>query len=109
MKSTIIYTIVFIPSLLFSMFSHADEYVITLKNKKFSPNDLSIPAGHKVKVTVKNQDKFPAEFESSDLNREKLLPARRAVTLYIGPLDIGYYKYCDDFHCDRTKGLITSK
>ena len=109
MKRTLIYTIVFVSSLLSSVVSHAEEYVITLKNKNFSPNDLSIPAGHKVKITVKNQDKFPAEFESSDLNREKVLPARRAVTLYIGPLEIGSYSYCDDFHCDRTKGLITSK
>ena len=109
MKSTLFYSIVIVTSLLFSVVSHAEEYVITLKNKNFSPNDLSIPAGHRVKITVKNQDEYPAEFESSDLNREKLLPAKRAVTLYIGPLDIGSYSYCDDSHCDRTKGLITSK
>lgn len=109
MKGTLFYTIVFITSLLFSVATHAEEYVITLKNKQFSPHDLSIPAGHKVKITVSNQNEFPAEFESSDLNREKVLPAKHAVTLYIGPLEIGSYSYCDDLDCDITKGLITSK
>ena len=57
----------------FSASAHADEYVLTLKDHHFSPKTLSIPAGQKVKLTIKNLDPTPAEFESSDLNREKVI------------------------------------
>ncbi len=95
--------------LLFSASAQAEEYVITLKGNQFSPKELIIPSGRKIKVTVKNLDATPAEFESSDLNREKVVAANSEVIVFIGPLDAGRYGYFDDFHRDTTTGMIIAK
>lgn len=109
MKRSFVCPVVLSASLLFSAAAHADEFVITLKNNQFSPNELVIPAGQKIKITVKNQDATPAEFESTDLNREKVAGANSEITIFIGPLDAGSYNYFDDFHRDTTKGIIIAK
>lgn len=85
-----------------------DQYVITEKDKKFSPEVLTIPAGQKVKITVKNMDSTPAEFESSDFDREKVVEANSQIIVFIGPVDPGTYGYFDDFHRETT-GKITAK
>lgn len=82
------------------------EYVITEKDKVFSPAILTIPAGQKIKVTVKNLDSTPAEFESSDFDREKVVGANSDIVVYIGPLDAGKYTYFDDFRRESTGTII---
>ena len=89
--------------------AHAEDYVITIKDHQFSPQDLTIPAGQKVRITVKNLDATPAEFESSDLDREKVVGGNSEIIVFIGPLEAGRYGYFDDFHRDTTKGTITAK
>jgi plastocyanin len=82
------------------------DYVITLKDNVFSPAELVIPAGQKIKLTVKNLQSKPAEFESSDLDREKVVEANDEIIVLIGPLDAGKYGYFDDFHRDTTATII---
>ncbi len=89
--------------------ARADDYVLTLKDHKFSPQELALPANQKIKLTVKNMDATPAEFESADLNREKVVDANAEITVFLGPLDPGTYGYFDDFHRDTTTGKITVK
>lgn len=109
MKRSLVYSVALSASLLFSVAAYAEDYVITLKNNQFSPKELIIPAGQKIKITVKNQDATPAEFESGDLNREKVVGANSEIIIFIGPLDAGSYGYFDDFHRDTTTGMIIAK
>jgi plastocyanin len=95
--------------LLYSAAAQADDYSITIKGNQFSPAELTIPAGQKVKITVKNLDATPAEFESYDLNREKVVSGNSEIVVFVGPLKVGSYAYFDDFHRDTTKGTITAK
>jgi len=88
--------------------AHAEEYVITLKDHRFTPQNLTLPAGQKIKLTVKNEQAAPAEFESADLSREKVVGANSEITVNLGPLDAGSYGYVDDFHRE-TAGTITVK
>ncbi|MFO1242370.1 MAG: cupredoxin domain-containing protein [Rickettsiales bacterium] len=88
---------------------HAEDYVITLKDHAFTPQELTIPAGQKVKITVKNQDTTPAEFESHELKREKIINGNSEAVIFVGPLDPGTYGYFDEFHEDTTKGKIIAK
>lgn len=94
---------------LFAVSAQAEDYVITIKNNQFSPQTLTIPADQKVKVTVKNQDATPAEFESYDLKREKVISGNSEAIVFIGPITAGSYAYFDDFHRDITKGVIIAK
>lgn len=93
----------------FTAAAQAEGYVITLKDNRFSPAELSIPAGQKVKLTVKNLDATPAEFESYDLNREKVVGAKSEIVLFVGPLQAGRYAFFDDFHRDTATGALTVK
>ena len=49
-------------------------FEILIKDHLFYPDELVIPADTKVKLLVKNQDATPEEFESYELNREKVIP-----------------------------------
>ena len=109
MKRFWIYSAALSASMLISAVTYADDYVITLKNNQFSPKELTIPAGQKIKLIVKNMDATAAEFESSDFNREKIVGANSEIFVFIGPLDPGTYGYFDDFHRDTTTGIIIVK
>ena len=92
----------------FSLKANAEDYVLTIKGKQFAPAELMVPADQKIKLVVKNADPTPAEFESTDLNREKLVTAGNQIIIYIGPLDAGTYNYFNDFNRD-TKGTIVAR
>ncbi|TAL29295.1 MAG: cupredoxin domain-containing protein [Alphaproteobacteria bacterium] len=96
-------------ALLLTGSAYADDYVFTLKDHKFTPEQLIVPAGQKIKITVRNMDKTPAEFESFDLNREKVVKGGEEVTVILGPLDAGVYQVFDDFHKDTTTGTIKAQ
>ena len=82
------------------------QYTLTIKDHKFQPAQLTVPAGTKFKVLVRNQDPTPSEFESNDFNREKIVLPGSQITVYIGPLDKGHYKFFDDFHQDTGQGVL---
>ena len=48
------------------------------------------------------------EFESHDLNREKVIAANSQATVFIGPLKPGSYEFLDEFQ-PGTKGTIFVK
>ncbi|MBN8531440.1 MAG: cupredoxin domain-containing protein [Alphaproteobacteria bacterium] len=87
----------------------AEDYVITIKDHQFSPKELTIPADTKVKLTVKNQDATPEEFESHDLKREKIVKGNSEIVVSVGPLKPGTYKYFGEFHEDTAQGVIIVK
>ncbi len=109
MKRSLVYSAALSAFLLFSAAVHAEDFVLTLKNNQFSPKELTVPAGQKIKITVKNLDASPAEFESSDLNREKVVGGNSEITVFIGPLDAGSYGFFDDFHRNTTTGTVIAK
>lgn len=87
----------------------ADEsHAITIRNHRFEPATISVKAGQKIKLTITNAQSEAAEFESSELNREKVVPPGSSATIYVGPLDAGRYGFFDDFH-PATKGTLVAK
>ena len=85
------------------------EYKIIIKDHKFFPQNLEIPARIKVKLVVENQDQTIEEFESHDLNREKIIGGKKSAKIYIGPLESGVYKYSGEFNPKTAQGTITVK
>lgn len=71
---------------------------IDIKAQAFVPAEIHVPAGVKVQLHIVNGDDLPAEFESTDLSREIVVPAHKDVKVYIGPLDAGRYRFFNDFH-----------
>ena len=92
-----------------TVFAADDSYSLTLKDHKFAPAGLTIPAGKKVKITVKNLDSTPAEFESDDFKAEKVIPAGKQVDILVGPLKPGTYEFHDEYHEAESKTQLTVK
>ena len=90
--------------------AHAQEASasLTITNHHFEPATLNVKAGVKVKITVHNAQGEAAEFESAELNREKVIPPGASATVYVGPLEPGSYGFFDDFHPAAT-GRIVAK
>jgi|SRR5579864_1811934 len=85
------------------------EFHLTIKDHRFQPERLEVPAGVKFKLLVRNEDSTPEEFESFPLNREKVVPAGQEIPIFLGPLDKGEYPYFGDFHQDTAKGVLIAK
>jgi len=85
------------------------EYHITLKDHLFFPAEIDIPKGKKVKLIVHNQDSVAEEFDSFDLNREKVIFAGKKSTIYIGPLKPGEYHFFGEYNPNTAVGRIIVK
>lgn len=81
---------------------------LVIKDHKFQPANITIPAHTRVKLIVENQQDMPSEFESFPLNREKVVTGRSKIVIYLSPMDPGTYTFFDDFHRE-TKGTVTAK
>lgn len=86
----------------------APNYTLTIKDRKFDVTELQVPANVKFVLTVKNLDTVPSEFESNDLNREKVVVGGGTITVYLGPLAPGRYVFFDDFN-PTARGTIVAK
>ena len=86
-----------------------EPYTIVIKDHLFSPMQLMIPAGQKIKLNVDNQDPTVEEFESFDLNREKIVSGNKKIIVFIGPLTKGTYKYFGDFHQNTAQAIIIAQ
>lgn len=85
------------------------EALLVIKNNRFDPAELKVPSGKRVKLTVHNQDGTAEEFESHDLNREKVIPPGGKAVIYIGPLKPGRYSFVGEFHEATAKGVIVAE
>lgn len=113
MRSHHFYTTLFLAVILIGSgsFAMAEDapYTLNIKDHRFQPTELTIPANTKVKLVVKNLDPTPEEFESHDLHREKIVTGKGQVMILIGPLDPGIYKFFGDFHQDTAQGRLVVK
>ena len=57
------------------------DYVLSIRDHRFVPNELRVPAGKKIKLIIDNQDSTAEEFESHALNREKVIPPKSKASL----------------------------
>jgi len=85
------------------------SYTLTIKDHRFDPAELVVPAGEKFQLKVVNQDRTPEEFESKDLHREKVVPGGGQITLTIGPLKPGKYEYFGEFNPTTARGSIVAQ
>lgn len=89
--------------------SATEEFTIIIKDHKFNPETITVPADQKVKLIIDNQDKTPEEFESYELNREKIISGGKKGIVFIGPLKSGTYPFFGEFNMDTAKGQIVVK
>ena len=110
-KSLRALTFAWILGLALSAPSYAQDLVFTLsiKDHRFEPSELQVPAGKRFKLVVKNLDPTAEEFESHDLKLEKVIPGGSEANLTVRPLKPGTYKFVGEFHEKTAKGRIVAK
>jgi plastocyanin len=86
-----------------------NEFAIKIKNHRFEPDLINVPADTKFKITIENLDDTIEEFESDDLKKEKLIGAKKKVSIQISSLKAGEYKFYGDFHQKTAQGKIIVK
>ena len=87
----------------------APEINLVIKDHRFIPAEVKVPAGQKIKLLIDNQDATPEEFESHELNREKVIAGRSKATIYIGPLKPGSYPFIGEFNEATAKGVVIAE
>lgn len=82
------------------------EFVLEIRNHLFQPDVIRIPANTKVKLVIFNRDPTPEEFESYELNREKMIMGGRKAIVFIGPLAPGEYPFFGEFNPQTALGIV---
>lgn len=82
---------------------------IEIVNHFFVPDKIEIPEDTKVKLVIYNRDEASEEFESYELNREKLIMGGKKAVVFIGPLAKGEYPFFGEFSEKTAQGLIIVK
>jgi plastocyanin len=85
------------------------EVSIVIKDHKFVPAEVKVPAGKKVKLIVENQDATAEEFESHALKREKVIAPHSKAVIFIGPLAPGKYPFVGEFHEASAQGVVIAE
>lgn len=90
-------------------FAAEKEFSIQIKDHKFIPATLEVPANEKFKLIVENLDKTAEEFESADLRKEKIVSGGKKITMIISPLKPGEYSFFGEFHAKTAQGKLIAK
>lgn len=98
-------------TVLFAALAWADKpsFDLEIREHLFSPSVLRVPANTKIKVWVHNRDSTPEEFESYELNREKVILGGQKSVIFIGPLPAGEYPFFGEFNPKSAQGKIIAE
>ena len=111
LPNSMVNKLVFFSLLILSLTSEAADktYHLIIENHVFVPAVIEIPKNTKVKLVIHNKDKLAEEFDSFDLNREKVIFAGKKSTIFIGPLPAGEYSFFGEYHPISAQGKVIIK
>ena len=89
--------------------ARADDLTLTIKDHKFTPAEIKVPANQRVELTVINDDATPEEFDSKALKVEKVIAGKSKGIVRIGPLKAGRYPFIGEYHEATAKGVVIAE
>jgi uncharacterized protein (DUF58 family) len=89
--------------------ARAQEFTVTIKDHRFTPAELKIPANARVVITVVNEDPTAEEFESKEMKVEKVIAGKSKGTVRVGPLKPGRYPFFGEFHEATAQGAVIAE
>lgn len=101
--------LIFLPLLCLSAWAADNEFALAIRGHRFEPAEIRVPANQKVKLVVHNQDSTPEEFESHELNREKVIAPGTKANIYVGPLKPGRYPFFGEFNEKTARGILIAE
>ena len=86
---------------------HAQTAIdVTIKDHRFSPSEIHVPAGKPAILNLKNKDTTAEEFDSTALKIEKVIAGGKEGTVRLRPLDRGRYPFMGEYHSDTAQGVV---
>lgn len=82
---------------------------IEFRDGKISPERIDVPAKARFRLELVNLGETPAEFESTELRKEKVLAPKSESVMVIRTLDPGEYAFFDDFHPGGKPAVLVAK
>ena len=81
-------------------------FTIVIKDHRFEPAEIRVPAGKRAVINLRNEDPTAEEFDSAELNIEKVIAGGRSGVVRLRPLDPGRYTFVGEYHSDTAKGVV---
>jgi plastocyanin len=85
------------------------EVTISIKDHRFDPAEVKVPAGKAIKLTVKNLDASAEEFESKPLKVEKVIAGKGTAVIRLKPLTKGSYKFFGEYNEKTAQGVLIAE
>ena len=82
---------------------------ITIRDHRFEPSELHVPAGKRIAITVVYDDPLSEEFDSSALKVEKVIAGKSQGIVHISPLKPGRYDLIGEYHDSTAKGQVIAE
>jgi hypothetical protein len=82
---------------------------LTLKDHRFTPAEVRVPANQPFQITVHNQDDAAEEFDSGPLKVEKIVPAGGSATVRVRPLKPGRYAFVGEYNEKTAQGVVVAE
>ncbi|MEQ8693808.1 MAG: cupredoxin domain-containing protein [Gammaproteobacteria bacterium] len=89
--------------------AEANVITLTIKEHRFQPDRIEVAAGKEFVLLIRNEDATPEEFESHDLNREKVIQGHTEAKVKVGALKPGEYSFVGEFNEATATGVIVAK
>lgn len=91
------------------VYAETAQFTLEIKDHLFLPGRLVVPANQKVRLLIINHDSTPEEFESYELNREKVIMGNSKTVIFIGPLKPGEYPFFGEFNQKTAQGVVVAE
>ena len=82
---------------------------IIIRDHRFEPAELHVPAGKRILLTVINTDPLSEEFDSAAMKVEKVIAGKSQGVVHISPLNPGSYDFIGEYHEDTAKGQVVAE
>ena len=84
-------------------------FAVVAKDGRLTPPTIEVPAGKRIKLTIRNEGRGPIEFENLDLRVEKVLAPGASSFVVTPPLRPGAHTFIDEFHPETGKMQLIAK
>ena len=84
-------------------------FKVEMKDGVITPLRLEVPANKPFKIEIHNTGTTPAEFESLELRKEKVVAPGAVSFVVIKRVSKGEYKFFDDFHPNTPQVTVVAK
>ncbi len=88
----------------------AQEFNLAIRNHKFEPQEIRVPAGKRVSIYVTNEDPTPRGIRERDAQgREDHSRQVQKAWCASDRSPPGRYEFIGDFHADTAKGVVIAE